>query len=147
MKKLVELFSFLGVSLLVLLAAGCASRDMLDLKMKQIAGEYELDPSTADVTQPDILNKMKVARIYKDGSAWKLDYYLPVREVGHYYDLGAYKHIIQDVYWNQAIGKYLVDSVDWSELDETDVSSADLYFLNVDSKELTIGKYHWIKRQ
>ena len=70
MKKLVELFSFLGVSLLVLLAAGCASRDMLDLKMKQIAGEYELDPSTADVTQPDILNKMKVARIYKDGSAW-----------------------------------------------------------------------------
>ena len=122
MKKLVELFSFLGVSLLVLLAAGCASRDMLDLKMKQIAGEYELDPSTADVTQPDILNKMKVARIYKDGSAWKLDYYLPVREVGHYYDLVSYKHIIQDVYWNQAIGKYLVDSVDWSELDETDVS-------------------------
>ena len=115
--------------------------------MKQIAGEYELDPSTADVTQPDILNKMKVARIYKDGSAWKLDYYLPVREVGHYYDLVSYKHIIQDVYWNQAIGKYLVDSVDWSELDETDVSSADLYFLNVDSKELTIGKYHWIKRQ
>ena len=51
------------------------------------------------------------------------------------------------MYWNQAIGKYLVDSVDWSELDETDVSSADLYFLNVDSKELTIGKYHWIKRQ
>lgn len=136
----------LGLLLLGLLAAGCESKQVLEDKMKEIAGEYVMDSleGSYPVCPPYLYEKLKIARIHRAGNDWNLDYAIPAPTAGGTYT--SCVNVTQKVYWNQIMGQYMVYSKDWSELESTGLSLSDMYYLNVTPTDLTIGSYHWVKQ-
>ena len=141
-----KLLIFLGIPLMGLLVAGCASKEVLDSKMEAIAGEYVMESLEGHypVCPPDLYEKIKIARIQRGRNGWNLDFDFPAHYSGDTYD--SYRHFTFEVYWNQIFGKYMVSSRDWSELDNSGLSRSDINYLDVTPTDLTIGSFRWIKQ-
>ena len=116
------LSAFLLLPALLALGA-CQTKQALDTRMEEIAGEYRLQSisdnlghylSRMDDAERAAVSSARVVKVHP--GAWIFEYTLPIRSG---MDTFRYHHLVQEITWDQSFGCYFFSRLSEEDLDPT----------------------------